>query len=105
MIRTGKTPIVLKLASGDPRDWNVPAVFWSCGQVKTFLVRGPSCFLCTLPQDPRVNFLSSKWTCEGSTLQGVLLRAVAGTLSTKESGVFRRDGCCCLLSSIGSCVL
>lgn len=51
-MRMGKTPTVLKLATGISRDWNVPAAFWSCGQMKTFLVRGPSCLLCTLPQDP-----------------------------------------------------
>lgn len=37
-----------KLAASVPRDWNIPAAFWSCGQPKTFLGRSPSCFLCAL---------------------------------------------------------
>lgn len=52
VVRVGKTPTVLKRAAGDPRAWNVPAAFWSCDQMKTFLVRGRRCFLYTLPQDP-----------------------------------------------------
>lgn len=80
-MRIGKTPGVLKLAAGVPRDWNIPAAFWSCGQMKMFLARGPSCFLCSFPQDPHATLrcicaplccLTSR-PAEGTLLGDVLL--------------------------------
>lgn len=44
VIRIRKMLTVLKLITGVPRVWNVPAAFWSCGQMKMFLVERSKLF-------------------------------------------------------------
>lgn len=96
VMRARKMP-TYSLRTAVPRVWNVPGAFWSCGQMKTFLVRGPSCFLYTLPQDPHANtmlhlcisVLSNKWACEGSICKVFYCYSAKVLLSVKNS-VFRQ---------------
>lgn len=61
----GKTLTALKLATGIPRDWNVPPALWSCGQMKAFLVISPSCALCAVPRAQVQHSGASVGVCAG----------------------------------------
>lgn len=113
-MRIGKTPTVFKLATGVPRDWDVPAAFWSCGQMKTFLVRGPSCFLCTLPQDPHATlccicaylYCLTSGPAKGARCE--MFYCVKSKVLSAKNSMFRQGvRCCCLLvlSNVERCFL
>lgn len=84
VMRTGKTLTALKLATGIPRDWNVPPALWSCGEVKAFLVISRSCALCTFPRAQVQHSSASVRVCAvqgGDVLPGVFLRQATAALS------------------------
>lgn len=100
VMRIGKTLTALKLATGVPRDWNVPPALWSYGQMKAFLVISPSCALCTLHRTQR----ATQWCllgCLCCLTRGCAARFVLGTgyrcSECGENSVYRQGTWCCCL--------